>query len=171
MTLCNQWSWKPGDPMKSLEQCLHTLIRTNGGDGNLLFNVGPEPTGIIEPRQVERLREMGAWLTKHGHTLHASRGGPWKPSDSIVSTRKADKIYLHLFRKTSAPVTLPALPVEIRSATLPDGTAIPHQSANGILTLTLTVPENAWAPIDTIIELTVSGNSMDIPPLESTVKP
>ena len=27
--------------MKSLKQCLQTLIRTAGGDGNLLFNVGP----------------------------------------------------------------------------------------------------------------------------------
>jgi hypothetical protein len=43
MTICQQWAWKPDDRMKSLEECLHTLLRTAGGDGNLLFNVGPMP--------------------------------------------------------------------------------------------------------------------------------
>lgn len=49
MTICKQWSWKPNDKTKSLEECIQTLIRTNGGDGNLLFNVGPMPNGEIEP--------------------------------------------------------------------------------------------------------------------------
>ena len=57
MTICRQWAWKPDDRMKSLQECLQTLIRTAGGDGNLLFNVGPMPTGEIEPRQVERLKK------------------------------------------------------------------------------------------------------------------
>ena len=55
---------KPGDSMKSKKECLDTLIRCAGGDGNLLFNVGPMPDGRIEPRQVERLKEMGLWLAK-----------------------------------------------------------------------------------------------------------
>ena len=38
ITICNQWAWKPNDQMKSLTQCLETLIRCAGGDGNLLFN-------------------------------------------------------------------------------------------------------------------------------------
>jgi alpha-L-fucosidase len=49
-----------------------------GGDGNLLFNVGPMPDGRIEPRQVERLKEMGAWLARYGDTIYRTRGGPWK---------------------------------------------------------------------------------------------
>ena len=47
MTICQQWAWKPGDRLKSLEQCLQTLLYTVGGDGNLLFNVGPMPDGRI----------------------------------------------------------------------------------------------------------------------------
>jgi len=71
MTICRQWSWKPDDTMKSLEQCLHTLIRTVAGDGNLLFNVGPTPTGEIEPRQIERLRK---WVSGWRNT--ATRSTP-----------------------------------------------------------------------------------------------
>jgi alpha-L-fucosidase len=47
MTIARQWAWKPNDEVKSLEQCLHSLIRSAGGDGNLLFNVGPMSDGRI----------------------------------------------------------------------------------------------------------------------------
>jgi len=78
MTICRQWAWKPNDQMKSLKQCIQTLVWVVGGDGNLLFNVGPMPDGRIEPRQVERLKEMGDWLKKYGHTIYGTRGGPFK---------------------------------------------------------------------------------------------
>ena len=163
MTICRQWAWKPNDTMKSLEECLHTLIRTNGGNGNLLFNVGPMPSGKIEPRQVERLREMGAWLAKNGETIYATRGGPWKPTPDLACTRKADKIYLHLLRRTDDAVSLRAPSLTIKSARVFNGPAVPFSVKDG--TLDLTVPSNAWQPIDTIIELTVSGSAMDILPL------
>ena len=73
MTLCTQWSWKPNEPDQNGAECLQTLFRTAGGDGNLLFNVGPMPTGRIEPRQVERLKEMGAWLAKYARDLYGAR--------------------------------------------------------------------------------------------------
>jgi len=169
MTICHQWAWKPDDKMKSLEECIHTLIRTNGGDGNLLFNVGPQPDGLIEPRQVERLKEMGAWLAKHGDSVYGTRGGPWKPAAQILSTRKADKIYLHLLKKTVGPVTLTALPVAIQSAKLLNGAAIQPETKDGVLSLE--IPEGAWDPIDTIVELTITGNAMDIAPIEPLKQP
>ncbi|UCE47268.1 MAG: alpha-L-fucosidase, partial [Phycisphaerales bacterium] len=88
MTICRQWAWKPNDQMKSLKQCIDTLVRVVGGDGNLLFNVGPMPDGRIEPRQVERLREMGVWLEKYGQSIYATRGGPFKPGLWGASTHK-----------------------------------------------------------------------------------
>ncbi|MFO7976346.1 MAG: alpha-L-fucosidase, partial [Candidatus Hydrogenedentota bacterium] len=45
ITICRQWAWKPDDAMKSFEECIRTLVRCAGGDGNLLFNVGPMPSG------------------------------------------------------------------------------------------------------------------------------
>jgi alpha-L-fucosidase len=35
------------DGVQSLETCLGMLIRCAGGDGNMLLNVGPMPTGEI----------------------------------------------------------------------------------------------------------------------------
>ena len=83
MTICHQWAWKPDDAMKSLKQCLQTLVRCAGGDGNLLFNVGPMPTGEIEPRQVERLKEMGAVAgqVRRDDLRHARRAVQAQPAD------------------------------------------------------------------------------------------
>ena len=74
MTIGTQWSWKPNDKLKSKEECIHTLLQTVGGDGNLLFNVGPMPDGRMEQRQVNRLKEIGDWLKINGEAVYGTRG-------------------------------------------------------------------------------------------------
>jgi alpha-L-fucosidase len=168
MTICQQWAWKPDDRMKSLKECIQTLVRTNGGDGNLLFNVGPMPNGEIEARQIDRLKEMGVWLEKNGATIYGTRGGPWKPSSNMVSTRKGDKVFLHFLRKSSGPISITAPPVAIRSARMLNGPAIEIIVKDD--TLSFEIPESAWDDIDTIVELTIEGESMTIAPLKPSTQ-
>ena len=62
----------------------------------MLLNVGPTPEGVIEPCQVERLKEIGAWLAKYGQSIYGTRGGPYKPKKDFASTRKGkDNLYPH----------------------------------------------------------------------------
>jgi alpha-L-fucosidase len=166
MTIANQWAWKPNDETKTLEQCLHTLIRTNGGDGNLLFNVGPMPDGRIEPLQVERLKEMGKWMEKHGFTLYETRGGPFKPTDWGVSTRKGNKIYLHILRwpGNNPKIFLPELGMDIRSCRLVDGGKIKSTKVDKGYVIEFSA--NDLQPVNSIVELELSGNVMDIKPME-----
>ena len=123
MTIAKQWAWKPNDEVKSLEQCLQNLVKSAGGDGNLLFNVGPMPDGRIEPLQVERLKEMGQWPTEIWLFIYGTRGGPFKPTDWGVSTRKDNTIYLHILKWNGKKVqiTLPNIGVEIKNCKLAAG--------------------------------------------------
>jgi alpha-L-fucosidase len=183
ITICDQWAWKPNDQMKSPKQCLETLVRCAGGDGNLLFNVGPMPDGRIEPRQVERLKEMGEWLGKYGETIYGTRGGPWKPTSSIASTRKGNTIYLHLLGWNGKTVNLPNIPRKVISSTaLTDSTVRVQQAARKIsiridsamahppdhgaelLRSPQTRPANQPL-IDTIVKLELDGSAMDLDPL------
>ena len=163
MTICNQWAWKPNDPMKSLPQCIQTLVRCAGGDGNLLFNVGPMPTGEIEPRQVERLRQMGAWLAKYGESIYGTRGGPFKPNRQVASTRRENTVYVHVLKWDGQSITLPALPKKIVAhSVLTGGTAAVKQDGSGI---TISVPAPDRQEIDTIVKLDLDGPALDIRPV------
>jgi alpha-L-fucosidase len=109
ITICEQWAWKPNDKMKSLKECIQTLARTAGGGGNLLLNIGPMLDGRMEKRQVDRLGEMGRWLERYGESIYGTRGGPFRPDETLASTHKDRRIYVHLFRKPDPGFVLPGL--------------------------------------------------------------
>ncbi|MCU0914847.1 MAG: alpha-L-fucosidase [Planctomycetes bacterium] len=166
MTLGTQWSWKPNDKIKSVPEVIHILARVVGGDGNLLLNVGPMPDGRIEPAQADVLRLVGAWLRDNGESIYGTRGGPFQPTPALVSTRKANVVYIHLLKWTNETVTLPALPKKIVQSQLLTGDAVPVvQTDSGI---TLTVPRPPGPRADTIVKLTLDGPAQDIPPLDVT---
>lgn len=164
MTICTQWSWKPDDVMKSLDECITTLVRCAGGDGNLLFNVGPMPTGEIEPRQVARLQEIGAWMDRNGVSIYNTRGGPWKPGHGLASTRHGNTIYLHLLAPKGDTITLPALAVALTNATVLHGPQVAFAQKDG--QLVLTVPAALRQPMDTIIQLDAADSVMSLAALE-----
>lgn len=163
MTICRQWAWKPNDELKTLSQCLQILLRTVGGDGNLLLNVGPMPDGQIEPRQVERLKEIGAWLKKYGDGVYGTRGGPFKPGPWGASTCKENKIYVFVFNwPADGPLVLPAINQKIVSAVARTGGDVRVEQSNTQITVAL--PPDQRDPLVTVVEFTVSGKAFDIPP-------
>lgn len=107
ITIGQQWAWKPNDELKSTSELKEILINTVGGDGNLLLNVGPMMDGRIEQRQIRRLNALGEWVAQHKAGIYGTRGGPYMPSESMVSTRKGRKIFLHLLEYPGAELTLP----------------------------------------------------------------
>lgn len=164
MTICRQWAWKPDDQMKSLKECLQTLVKVVGGDGNLLFNVGPTAEGRIEPEQVQRLKEMGDWLARYGESVYGTRGGPFKPGPWGASTCKEDRIHLFVMNwPEEGPLELPPVPQTIVDREILTGGKLNvSQSEEGIV---VDVPEADRQEIATVIRLTVDGNALDIPPV------
>jgi alpha-L-fucosidase len=187
MTICRQWAWKPNDRMKSVRECVRTLVRVAGGDGNFLLNVGPMPDGRIEPRQVERLLEMGRWLRSYGHTIYGTRGGPFKPGRWGASTCRGESVYLHVFEWPEGGFVLPATDQEVLRVRLvgrgaagaeagkdADRAPGPRRArvAGGGITLETTpeglriaVPPRSRRGIDTVVELTLDGPAEAIPPV------
>ncbi len=165
MTICQQWAWKPNDKMKSLKQCIRTLLQTAGGDGNLLFNVGPMPDGRIEPRQVERLKEMGAWLEAYGDTVYGTRGGPFKPGKWGASTCRGNKIYLFIMDwPKEGPLSLGTLSMKVSKAVARNGGSVRIEQTDSGLEVSVS-PEHR-NPVATVIELTVDGQAFEIQPVD-----
>lgn len=165
MTICQQWAWKPDDTMKSLKDCVQILLHTIGGDGNLLLNVGPMPDGRIEPRQVERLREMGEWVKKHQQGIYGTRGGPFKPGQWGASTCIENRIYLFITKWPSeGSLRLPAVPATVKAAVVQSGgTVTINQTLNAI---EVDVPQDDRDAIATVIELTIDGDAFEIKPVD-----
>lgn len=163
ITLCQQWAWKPDDPMKSLEECLRTLVTCVGGDGNLLLNVGPMPDGRIEPRQADRLREIGAWLRTHGKAIYDTRGGPFLPGNWGASTHRGRSVFLHLFSRSEPTLRFPALSAEVRSARLLSGPRLAWRQAPGGLEIDL--PLDLGEPLVTTVELRLDRDAAGLAPV------
>ena len=158
----NQWAWGgPTDGVKSLESCLNMLVSCAGGDGNVLLNVGPMPNGEIPPDQANRMREIGAWLSKYGQSIYGTRGGPFKPGNYGASTRKGNTIYLHIREWDDGVLTLPPISAKIlRSHVLTGGQAKVQQTGTG---LEVSVAEASRHPFDTIVALELDVPATSIP--------
>ena len=155
ITIGKQWAWKPDDQLKSVSECIHTLIKTVGGDGNLLLNVGPMPDGRIEPRQVEVLQEIGDWLDVNGEAIYGTRGGPWLPTNAWASTNKGKKVYLHVMATETRLLQLPLLDgLKIKKAKIIGGGEVKVAIEGSIL---LTLPDILPSDYANVIELTTSG--------------
>ena len=167
MTLCAQWAWKPNDTMKSLQECLQSMAKSAGGNGNFLFNIGPMMDGRVEARQADRLREMGAWLNSYGESIYTTRGGPYAPTADYATTRKGNKIYLHVFNTKTKILTLPALPLRtVSKAYVLKGGAVTHRvDENGGIVIDL--PAQLPDVNDSVIVLELNGDALQIPVVKS----
>ena len=160
----NAWAWGGADDgVKSTAACLDMLIRGAGGDGNILLNVGPRPDGVIDPAQADRLKEIGAWLAKNGESIYGTRGGPWKPARTYVSTRKGNAVFLHVIKSESGRLELPALPAEIKSAALLNSGKVEYSQKDG--KLIVVIPPSSLEPMDTIARLELDRPAIEIAPL------
>lgn len=159
----NHWAWGGADDgVKTPAACVNMLALCAGGDGNVLLNVGPRPDGIIDPEQAGLLKKIGAWMDKNGESIYGTRGGPWKPTASIASTRKDKTIYLHILNGQNETIELPDIGCKINSASLlAAGWKIDFLQAGG--KLTLTVPTALRDAGDTVVKLQLDGSALDIP--------
>ncbi len=161
MMLGTQWSWKPDDHLKSFSKLLRALVYCAGGNGNLLLDVGPMADGRFEPRHVARLKEVGDWLARYGESIYATRGGPYKPTSYLASTRQGSTVYLHVFRWDSDRLVLPPLPRKVvGSRLLTGGDVRVEQTATALV---VTVPAASRQPVDTLVRLDLGGSAEDLP--------
>jgi len=169
MTLGRQWAWKTNDTIKTVPEVLAILAKCVGGDGNLLLNVGPMPDGRIEPRQVEVLKGVGAWMRQNSESIYGTRGGPYKPGAFGASTRKGNTIYLHILNWTGETIVLPALKRKVvKSSLLAGGPVTVEQTADAVR---VTVAGKDRQAGNTVVKLELDGSAMDLIPIATAQEP
>jgi alpha-L-fucosidase len=160
------WMWAGGKDVKDIPTCIKTLINCAVGGGNLLLNISPMPNGNIQAEQVASLLGIGNWLDKYGESIYETRGGPYKPGTWGGSTRKGNKVYLHIMQKIEGGILeLPKLPYKINSyKLLTEGKVSIEQHDNIIISLDSIA---SHPEVCTVVEVELEHSAMDITPLAS----
>ena len=139
MTMNDTWGYKRNDTnFKSSEKLIQNLCDIASKGGNYLLNVGPTSEGLIPQPEVDRLKEVGAWMKVNGEaiygtgpTIFGAEAGAFSATQTnrqgrpvFVSTwewrctTKADKIYIHIFKWPAGQFQIPGVKGQITAAWL-----------------------------------------------------
>jgi alpha-L-fucosidase len=121
MTMNDTWGFKSYDHnWKSPETLVRQLVDSASKGGNYLLNVGPTADGEIPGASVERLAAMGRWMRVNSDAIYGTTASPFPMQLSWGrATRKADKLYLHVFNwPADGLLTVPPFGGTIRAASL-----------------------------------------------------
>ena len=156
-TFNGSWGYRIKDQgYKTTRELIHYLVKAAGMGANLLLNMGPQPNGELPAVALGRLKEVGQWLADNGETFYATTAGDFPAQEWGTTTRKGDRLFVHLLTPSSTDIRLP-LTCKVKSAVnYADRTKVKFtKEADGSVTLHL-----ASLPADThdhIIELVTSS--------------
>lgn len=152
-TMNGMWGYKIEDQnYKSPEALIHYLVRAAGKNANLLMNIGPQPNGELPATAIERLKEVGHWMDIYGETIYGTRGGDVAPRQWGVSTRKGNRLFIHILDLKDNGLYIPLTAKVSKAVQFADKTPIQFkQTKQGVLLELPKVPDE----IDYVIELTI----------------
>jgi alpha-L-fucosidase len=150
-TMNRTWGYNIEDlDYKTTKTLIHLLVRAAGKNANLLLNVAPQPNGQLPTLAVERLKEMGDWLSVYGETIYGTRGGDIEPHSWGVSTQKGNRLFVHVLDLKDDNLLLPLKIKVVKAIRFSDGAKIPFiQKKDGVLLNFSEIPTE----VDCVVEL------------------
>jgi alpha-L-fucosidase len=98
MTINDCWGYQGNDSnYKNPSQVIRIFAECIGMGGNLLLDIGPMADGTIPAAQVEVLKEMGRWTSKHRQAIYGTKAGLPEGHFAGPSAMSPDSTMLYLF--------------------------------------------------------------------------
>jgi alpha-L-fucosidase len=152
-TMNNAWGFNLTDERyKGTGDLIRYLVRAAGSNANFLLNVGPMPSGEIQPEFVQRLTEVGKWMKQYGDSIYGTRGGPVATGPWGVTTLRGSTVYVHVLDWNQPVLALAGMPRAVHSARLlRDGSSVEFSAVKG--GLVLKIPDPRPEEVDRVIVL------------------
>ncbi len=167
MTINDSWGYQGNDHnYKSPSQVIRIFADCIGLGGNLLLDIGPKPDGTIPEEQVEVLKELGRWTSKHSQAIFGTVAGLPAGCFDGPSTMSPDSttVYLFLNGDGGGEIMLQGVMNRINKAVVVgNGTSLEVKEylrpswSNHAGVYFIKVPENVLDDKMTVIGLTLDG--------------
>ncbi|MGK7886382.1 MAG: alpha-L-fucosidase [Crocosphaera sp.] len=168
LTINDSWGYNSQDKnFKSARELIHNLCEVAGKGGNLLLNVSPMGDGLIPAELLERLEVIKTWMQDYSESIIDTKPGlePWQFYGS--STRRENRIYLHLLMKPYDTIKVRGIPIKrVKSVlALPSATPLEYHQRCAIVDslfnedpegeLTIIIPSSSVNDYATVIVIEI----------------
>ena len=156
LTSNDNWGYRPSDHnMKTVNEVLQIFSECLGMGGNLLLDIGPKADGSIPEEQVQLLKALGRWTSKHKEAIYGSLAGLPEGHFHGNSTLSKDSLSIYLFVPAIGVDTTNQSTKELKYGTMPATTPV----SNSNLKVTVQL-KGLMSEIDSI---TVLGTKTTVP--------
>lgn len=131
---------------------IRLMAKAAAKGGNLLMNIGPEGDGTIDPRDTVILHGIGAWMQQNNESIYGTTATPLPAQPWGESTRKGNKLYLHVFQWGS-PLYVGGLYGKVENAYLLASKQPVKVTRVNPKDLSITLPETAPDSVNSVIVL------------------
>ncbi|MFC3561489.1 alpha-L-fucosidase [Pedobacter jamesrossensis] len=133
-TISNSWGYNLSDTSyKTKTQLIKMLVKASSLGANLLLNIGPMPSGKVQPEFQDRLAAVGEWLNIYGESIYSTKAGFIKPQPWGSITQKENKVYVHVLDPKNSSILVDKTPFKkiTKAYLLKDKKPVKFLSKNG----------------------------------------
>lgn len=159
MNIGSSWGYKSWENRwKSSESLIKTLLMCSARGGNLLLNVGPDPTGVVPMEAQSRLDSVGHWISKYGEMVYGTERSGINPDWGEVirkDTKSGSAYYLAVYNLPGDGVLRLNCGNSARRVVLVDGNK-PLKFKNSHGTISINLPKNHTDGFATLVRVDLS---------------
>ena len=163
MTMNNHWGYNKNDNnWKSSKDLIRKLADICSKGGNFLLNIGPTSEGLFPQESIERLEQIGDWMSENSEAIYGTTASPFQYLPWGRCTQKTinknTRLFLHVFSwPNNGRLILPGIYNKTDRAFLladKNKDLICFNEEDNII---IKVPPNALNPNNTVVVLDLIG--------------
>ena len=175
MTMNNNWGYNSHDNhWKSSEDLIRKLIDIASKGGNFLLNIGPTSQGVFPEPAIDRLKDIGSWMSVNHESIYETKASPFKTLSWGRCTQKSiaggTRLYLHIFDwSADGKLMVPGLASQVTNCySLSDKKKLKAEKTEG--NYTIDVSNVAKQNYATVIVVDIKGKPViyEAPEIKST---